>query len=293
MHTYRFAFCVCLIYSTEVRTWTKLIVIHLKPTTFVMNKEHTPSVSRVEETMDVQEIIMQYTEQLAENPRLVKTLADICLSFRRNDVDAAIDSLGNYLDWRRQVFGDLSDQMLSCDLKLQQQLQTNFLHLSPVRLSNGAGLLYMSMKLHNPVIYSTADTMKCMHFFILTAMMEDPTLATSGFVFVNNMSDVDVFNLDMGFPAAISAAIGRSVPVRLRKIVIVNPPWLVRFVVPLLKSILPVKLLERLHVVLGPEELPELIDLPNQICLPVDLGGVVEFDTLQHIDRLVQHSWCI
>lgn len=258
-----------------------------------MHREHTASITEMDETMDVQNIILQFLEQFQENPKLVKAMAEICLSFRRNDMKLAVESLRSYLDWRQETFGDLSEQSLANDKKLQEQLRSNFIHLSPVRLSSGAGLIYLSMKNHNPAIYSTADTIKCMHFFMITAMMEDKTLSANGFVILNNMTDVDLFNLDMNFPAAVSAAVGRSVPVRLLKIVLVNPPMLVRFIVPILKTILPAKLVERLHVVSEVDELPDLIDLPCTACLPVDLGGVVEFDTLQHMDRCVQQHWCV
>jgi hypothetical protein len=242
---------------------------------------------------NIEEILSNFPEEMKENSRMVRAMAEICLIFRREEVDQASKALGNYLEWRKELFGSLDDHCLVRDEKLRAQLQCNFLHMSPMRLNNGEGLVYISMKDHDPSIYTTNDTIKCMHYFLITAMMQDPTLAESGFVIVNNMADVELHHLDMHFPGAIASAVGHAIPIRVATVVIVDPPILLRFIVPIVKSVLPAKLCDRLHVVTDLEILSDLISANSQVCLPVELGGTVEFSTNEDMKRLHAKKWTV
>ena len=254
--------------------------------------EATDNDRRICAVIRSERILSHFQDEFQENPRMLKAMAECCSKFRRDDFESAVACLSRYIEWRRKTFGDLDDQSVANDVKLREQLQCNFMHLSPVRLSGGEALLYLSMKRHNPSLYSTSDTVKCMHFFIISAMMNDTSLAEKGFVLVNNMADVEFQNLDMNFPAAIASAVGQSVPVRLVNIVIVNPPMLVRFIIPLVKALLTTKLLERLHVVVDLKELPQLL-VVAQRALPVEMGGAVEFNTYQDVRRMIAQQFCV
>ena len=241
----------------------------------------------------IAEILSNFEDELQENPRMVKAMAEISLDYKRGDVTAATKSLHNYLDWRLKTFGHLEDQCVAEDEKLEDQLACNFLHVSPTRMSTGAAVVYISMKHHDPSVFSTADTIKCMHYLLITAMMEEPALGEKGFVLVNNMVDVELHHLDMHFPVAIASAVGRSIPIRVSSVVMVDPPFLIRFIIPVLKSVLPAKLSERLHVVTDHETLPEVVHATEQADLPVELGGEVEFTTHEHVKRLHTEKWCV
>lgn len=156
-----------------------------------------------------------------------------------------------------------------------------------MRLSNGEALLYLSNKNHDPSHYSTTDTIKCLHYFIISAMLLNPSLAESGFVIVNNMVDVEMKNVDMNFPAVIAGTVGKSMPIRMVALAIITPPMLIRCVIPMFKAVLPPKLVKRMHVVTDINTLPDLISATAQVCLPVELGGAVEFSTKEDLARLV------
>jgi len=237
----------------------------------------------------IAKILSTFSDELMENPMLVTKMAEICLSFRHENVDMAIVSLRSYIAWRKNLLGNLDEQCITQDKKLNSQLASGFLHLSPMRLSNGEALLYIDMKHHHPTEYSTNDTIKCLHFFIISAMILNPSLAESGFVIVMNMVGVEMKNVDMNFPNAIAGTVGKSIPIRLVTLVIIAPPMLIRCTIPVFKAVLPAKLVSRLHVVNDLEKLPELISATAQVCLPVELGGTVEFSTeadLQHLRAL-------
>lgn len=226
--------------------------------------------------------------ELQENPKMVTAMAEICLSFRHENTSMAIVSLRSYLDWRFKLFGSLEEQSLLEDKKLNNQLASKFLHLSPMRLGNGEALLYLSMRNHDPSRYSTTDTIKCLHFFIISAMILNPSLAESGFVIVNDMVGVEMKHMDMNFPSAIAATVGKSIPIRLVALAIIAPPMLIRCTIPVFKSVLPAKLVSRMHVVTDLNTLPDLISATAQVCLPVQLGGMVEFSTDEDLKHLVE-----
>lgn len=251
--------------------------------------QHSPQTD--DET--VQSIINRFPSESEENPRLVKTMAQICLDYRREDATLATERLANYLNWRKKAYGSLKDINLREETKLQQQLQTGFLQLCPTRLAGGVGLVCLTLRLHDPTIYSAIDTMKCMHFFTITAIMEDPALAANGFVFVNNTAGGGRHNLDLSLPSTLASSILRSVPFRMNKIVLLNPPWLVWFFIPIFKAVLPAKLVARLHIGPPVEKLAELVGAIDQSSLPTSLGGEVDFDTQQHLDKLLEQNWAI
>jgi hypothetical protein len=243
-------------------------------------------VARFVESMKV-----RFAGDYQQNPRLVKSMAEVCIRYRRGNEEEATESLSNYLTWRDKTFGGLKDQCIAEDKKLHEQLQTNFLRLSPKRLSNGAAVLYITMKDHNPSVFSTSDTIKAIHFFIIAAMVVDPDLARDGFVVINDFANVEFHNLDMNFPAAIAPALGRSTPVRLIRIVITNAPMVLRFIIPIVKAILPTKLLDRLFVV-EDSALPELL-MVSLGDLPVELGGMIAMDPEYDLQQLLIRRWCV
>lgn len=237
------------------------------------------------------EILKHFSDAMQENPRMVKAMAKTSLSFRHGDVKLAIQSLRSYLDWRLKKFGSLNDQCLAGDTKLQEQLTSNFIYVCPQRLRNGEALVYVSMKHHDPSAYSTEDTIKCMHFLLISFIIDDPSLAEKGFVLLNNMADVEWRHLDMNFPGAIASAVGRSIPIRLTALVIVDPPLLIRFIVPIVKSVLPTRLSNRLHVVTNRDQLPEVVRVCEKAHLPVELGGEVRFSSTD-VERFVSEQRC-
>jgi hypothetical protein len=239
----------------------------------------------------VERMKISFADDYQLNPRLVKSMAEVCIQYRLGNEEEATESLSNYLTWRDKTFGGLKDHRISEDTKLREQLQTNFLRLSPKRLKSGAAVLYVTMKDHDPSLYSTADSIKAIHFFIIAAMVVDPDLARDGFVVINDFAGVEFHNLDMNFPVAIAPALGKSTPVRLVKIVITNAPMVLRFIVPIVKAILPKKLLDRLHVV-EDSALPELLAVALGD-LPIELGGMIAMDPDYDLQQLLIRRWCV
>lgn len=190
--------------------------------------------------------------------------------------------LGNYIDWRIRLFGDLRDQSLETDEKLRRQLGTGFIRVLPSRLPNGSAILYLELRRHNASIFSAEDTLKAWHYVILATLKNDLNVAASGFTVLGLMSDVGYSNLDVRIPEGIIGAISNCMPVRLRNMLICHPPYVARVVIPIIKMLLSSKLSQRLFVVSD----EATIQTDHDICaayLPHTLGGQIGNDELESI----------
>ena len=232
----------------------------------------------LEEKEQVKKLCEFLHDSFQENPRLVTFIATACLRFRHHDYAKAADRLKKYLKWRRQTFGDLADQTLDGNDKLLSQItQSTFTRLSPERLPNGEALLFVNMQAHDPSEFSAEDTINCWHFLVLDAMMQDANLARNGFIVVNDMTGASLSNMDMRFPALIASTVADAMPVRVRNLIVMNPPMVIRFALAITKPLLSSKLSKRINIVNDKEELLEHLRSPMHL-LPDALGGELSID---------------
>eukprot|EP00388_Colpodella_angusta_P046735 GDKK01070432.1.p1 GENE.GDKK01070432.1~~GDKK01070432.1.p1 ORF type:complete len:281 (-),score=17.24 GDKK01070432.1:122-964(-) len=185
--------------------------------------------------------------------------------------------LGKYLGWRKEIFGHCKDQSIEEDATLRDQIRAGLLYLCPTKLPNGAALIFIRMRHHNPTDFNSHTTMQYWHYMIMTSLIKDPLLAIHGFVFVNNFEGATLANTDIKVPTSISSALNKCMPVRVNSINFVNPPWVIRMVIPVVKTVLSAKLASRLNVILDAAELPEVLSIAQED-LPTELGGQVEVD---------------
>lgn len=236
------------------------------------------SMGSQEEDVLTNQLVAEFSEAVGENVRMVRFMAQCCLRNRNYDMESARKRLGNYLAWRKETFGDLSDQSVEKDENLHAQIMTGMMYICPTRLSTGSGVLFARMRIHDPTKYNAHATIKFWHYIVLSALTLYPTLASAGFTLVNNFEGASMANLDIGVPRAISSALNKCMPIRMNSLNMVNPPWVIRMVVPMVKSIISAKLAQRLNVVLDAAELPGLLGI-DQKDLPIELGGELDVDS--------------
>ena len=225
----------------------------------------------------VNDLCFKFPDEFEENQRLVRFIAATCLNFRNGDVESAKERMGNYLMWRKKLFGNLKDQSCSTNEKLKAQVSSFFIQVSPKRLPGGEALVYLTMMKHDPSSFSADETVCCVHFMIMNAIKQDPTLAQKGFVLVNNMAGVGLFNLDIAVPKALASAMNKSLPMRVCNMVVVSPPFVVRYMIPVVKAIVSSKMGNRIHVMDQPSDLQGHLNLSADY-LPVAVGGTVQLE---------------
>ena len=225
----------------------------------------------------VNALCFKFPDEFEENQRLVRFIAETCLKFRNGNSTRAEERMRSYLQWRKSIFGNLRDQSCNNDVKLRTQVSSLFVQISPKRLPEGEALVYLTMLRHSPSLFSADDTVRYVHFMIMNAIKQDPTLAEKGFVLVNNMTGVGIFNLDIAVPQALASAMSQCLPIRVRTMVIFSPPLVIRFVVPAIKAIVSSKMGDRIHVMDQPSDLLGHLNLTEDY-LPVAVKGAVELE---------------
>ena len=173
----------------------------------------------------------------------------------------------------------MSDQSIQ-DPLLQEQLLTSTLNVCPVKNSNGATVLFLRMKNHNPSKYSAHQTVKLWHYVVFSLLVKDPSLAETGFIFVNNFEGAGLSNIDLNIPNTIISAISNCMPIRINGVYLLNPPWLLHFVVPVVKALVSSKIGQRVNIVTDVQTLPELLCL-DVAHVPMELGGTLVLESAE------------
>lgn len=232
-----------------------------------------------------EELYQIYSDAYNENPSLLEFLSLIFLKYSKNNLQNASQRLGKYLEWRRNVFGNLNDQTLENNSLLQQQLQSSFLMILPFSINNKR-ILYVELKKHNTSLYSTNDTLKTWHYVIMSELKKNPLLAYHGFYVTGNLTNISYSNLDINIPHAIIHAVSGCMPIRINQFFIINPPYIAQFFLPIIKMLLSTKLSQRLNIIHDYSHLTEHYDIPPTY-LPEAIGGTISENILTEIFQTI------
>lgn len=170
---------------------------------------------------------------------------------------------------------------------MKAQLESLFVQVLPDRLPSGEAVLYLELSRHNPSEYSADDTVRSWHYLVLSAMRKHPELAHSGFVITGNLAGAGYSNLDLGVPEAIASAVSHCMPLRLSNLFIINPPFLLQMVIPVIKIILSRKLGDRVHAITDTDDLYSVHNLdPNFMHFAVG-GRVSDERSAEYLQSLL------
>eukprot|EP00667_Euglena_gracilis_P015934 EG_transcript_16605 len=210
-----------------------------------------------------------------ENPDLIDAVAMCCLRFRKYDLPTAGERLLNYLQWRRQNFGNLASHRLGDDSRMQSRIGTEVMKVLPRPLPSGERLVLMQLRLLQADVYSPLETLKAWHFWMMRSLRESPELQLNGITLLVVYEGMHFSQFDPRVPRAILGAISKCVPIRLNRIFAIKPGTFFRILFPIIQYLLSSKLRERLTVV---HEFPELHSHVPPDYLPVELGGLQAMD---------------
>lgn len=99
-----------------------------------------------------------------------------------------------------------------------------------------------------------------------------------GLALINDARGAGLSNLDAGVPKMVFGKVLPNLPIRVGRVVIFNPPWIIGNVVfPILQMFLSAKLKERLSVIKD-KNTNRLLEYFPQNALPEELGGSARFD---------------
>lgn len=198
----------------------------------------------------------------------------------KQNVASASERLHNYLSWRTRLFGDLRPQSIDSCPALKLQLESMFIRLLPDPLPTGEAVLYLELCRHEPSLYTAEQTVQTWHYLILSSIQKFPHLSVAGFVIIGNMTDASYANMDLGVPEAIASAVHNIMPVRVVNFFIINPSFVMKMVVPVVKLILSSKIGQRIHIVSDISALYDVHGL-DPLYFPEAIGGSVPLEKTQ------------
>jgi hypothetical protein len=234
----------------------------------------------------IEQLCDAHPAALDENPDLLRFLAMIFLKFRKNDLTSASERLERYLQWRRQILGDLSDQNIQNNEHLKRQVESLFLTILPNALPGGEAILYLELRRHDTSLFTAEDTVKTWHYLVMCALRKDPSLATRGFYITGNLTNVSYYNLDIKIPHAIAHAVSDCMPVRVCQFFLINPPYVAQLILPVIRMLLSSKLSQRLNIVTDYSHLQEHYQIPSD-GLPDVIGGTITEQMFQNIVTII------
>ena len=121
---------------------------------------------------------------------------------------------------------------------------------------------------------------------VLLTMLHDPDVQRLGVVIVSDMRGLGLRNLDPGVPKMVFGKVLSSMPVRVGRIVLFSPPWIVGNVLfPILMTFMSAKLKERI-VMIKDSDTSKLAQHFPTTSLPEELGGSSKFDASDFFARV-------
>jgi len=220
----------------------------------------------------VEATVLRKMPKAKDDPDL-KWLALAMLRFRNYDIKSATDRLLTYLDWR--VKNDVVHHDITKDKKMQVLLKEKIVRLLPTRDKQNRGIIILNLRNANPKKYSSIDTVKCIHWLLLTALKKDPLIQKNGFVGINDMLGATHHNIDINVPRTLLPLANKVFPVRIGGMYIMNPNALLQIMVPLYQRFSP-KLAKRIHIYGTHKE--KLLRNFDKDAITEDVGGTLKFD---------------
>jgi hypothetical protein len=113
---------------------------------------------------------------------------------------------------------------------------------------------------------------------VLLNLLRDADVQRMGVAVVSDARGAGLSNLDAGIPKMIFGKVFPNLPIRVGRMVIFNPPWIIGNVLfPIIQMFLSAKLKERLAMIKD-KNTDRLLEYFPQSALPEELGGTGRFD---------------
>lgn len=147
-------------------------------------------------------------------------------------------------------------------------------------------LVWVRIRYHDPKKSKPHDMARMIATNMLH-VMKDVDAQRYGLVIVNDMTGLGLKNLDPGMAKKLFGEVFPRLPIRIGKICIFNPPWIVGHVIlPLVMTFMSKKLKSRITIING-SKTEKLHAIVPPASLPKDLGGTLEFDEDKFAEMMI------
>ena len=208
----------------------------------------------------------------------------LCLRGRKYDAERAAGLLPKLLELKGSLgcdgpAGAWMPQLVS-DINSAKVMNTG------AKDEGGRAIIWVRLRKHDPKVSKAEDMGRLLTTVMLSAL-KDPEVQRHGVVVINDMSGLKLKNLDPAAAKNIMQNIFPKLPIRVGRIVIFNPPWIVGHVLlPVLLALMSKKLRGRIALVNGhhPEKITPFVPAAS---LPAELDGTYALDEAKWSEALV------
>jgi len=198
-----------------------------------------------------------------------------CLFARKLDIKRTVDMLTKNLQWRTEnnflevpIWDTLPKEMMAHDFALK---------VPGARGRNGEGIIYVKMGNMRPaeipgfiegcVLWTVWNGMK-------GGLYESMDYFRNGLIIVSDLAGMGWHNVDFELQRRMSSTLLDSFPMRVTKILIINPPWILGAFLQGLSLVIKKKVMDRVGVLEDPAKIDEYISKEN---LVTGFGGSLEY----------------
>eukprot|EP00123_Amoebidium_parasiticum_P019920 comp36857_c0_seq1/m.47333 comp36857_c0_seq1/g.47333 ORF comp36857_c0_seq1/g.47333 comp36857_c0_seq1/m.47333 type:complete len:321 (-) comp36857_c0_seq1:72-1034(-) len=207
-----------------------------------------------------------------------------CLRARKYIVERALVLVENYMTWRKTFQVDTITPATS--ESLLSQLRAGIIRAPGTRDKLGRTCLVVDLSKHDPHKWNALETVRDIHCVFERVLLDNPEAQARGIVIVLIGTNIRFGNLDTRVPQELFRAFSKQLPIRLGGIYLIDPPWFMRIIFPIIRRFMPVKFQERM-LLLG-DGARGLLEHFDRDEILVELGGTKEYDHTAYVDRLVQ-----
>jgi len=201
-----------------------------------------------------------------------KTL--ICFLFARKlDVDRAVTLLQNHLKWMKEHG---YTKTLHIEQLNQELVKTMYSFSIPGnRDKEGHKLQYLFPARVNMKKYTVKEHLDLLVWWFQTSLVRETVDSwRTGIVFIEEIKGMSLRNMDMNVGKEIMKASQDHFPMRIRKILVVNPTYMIKILLGFARLFLKKKIMERVALI-EQRDLMNIVD-PDQLIS--HYGGTLKFE---------------
>jgi len=212
-----------------------------------------------------------------------KELPLMCLRGRKYDVARAAELLPRLLNMIEELDIESTEgHQLVEDAKTHKVLPTGTAD------AHGRALIWIRLPFHDPKVIKARDMARLLATTMLHVLMHDSEAQRTGVAVINDLNGVGLKNLDPGAAKMIFGTVLANLPIRVGRIIIINPPWVVgHILLPIVLALMKPKLRARITIVNGSQPEPIFAYVP-QASLPSEIGGAAIVDADQIVVRILK-----
>ena len=199
-----------------------------------------------------------------------KDLPTMCLRGRKYDVSRGAELLP-------RLMGMIEELKLETEPgRLHEDIATRKILAISREDKSGRTIIWVRFRFHDPKVSPAKDVARLLVTTMLYAL-RDPDAQRKGVCLVHDMRGIQLRNLDSSVPRLIFTTVLPNLPIRVGRIILFNPPWIIgKVILPIVLTFMSSKLKSRLVIINGkPEPIFEYVSRDN---LPTELGGSFEVD---------------